>query len=248
MRPLLLAGLLPLNVPVVLEVPVALDRDEARRRAIEELSKAKYGGTPAWVSDLAEWIGRRLVDLLELYLRYARGPGSGSGVSLGFVIVVLVLLALIALVVWKVGLPRWRRTRRDATVEMDPTAAPDDYRRLAKEHAAAGDWRAAVRDQFRGLVRDLEVRTVLDVRPARTAFEAAGSAARTLPDARDALMAGAELFSAVLYGDHPADPEAYARMVGVDDAVVTLADRADLAAGDDPEAPAESTTGAGARR
>lgn len=239
MRPGLL-GLVPLDVPV------ALDRDEARRRAIEELGKAKYGGVPPWVADAASWVGRQLERLLELYLRFAGGPDrSGSGVSPGFVIVVLVLLVAIALVVWKVGLPRWRRTRRDATVEMDPTAAPDDYRMLAQRHAEVGDWRSAVRDRFRGLVRDLEVRTVLDVRPARTAFEAAGSAARTLPDARGALMAGAELFSAVLYGDHPADPDAYARMVAVDDTVIAVAGRADLA---DDEAPADATTASAVRR
>lgn len=247
MRPSL-TGLLPLDVPV------ALDRDEARRRAVEELSKAKYGGTPDWVVDVANWIGDRLVTLIELYLRFTQGAGGqGSGVSPGFVIVVLVLLAAIALVVWKVGLPRWRRTRRDATVEIDPTAAADDYRDLAQRHAEAGDWRSAVRDRFRGLVRDLEVRTVIDVRPARTAFEAAGSAARTLPDAQGPLLVGAELFSAVLYGDHPADPNAYARMVAVDDAVVAVADRADLAGDEDPLTSAGTsgsagTTGSAVRR
>lgn len=234
-----LLGLLPLDVPV------ALDRDEARRRAIEELSKAKYGGTPDWVVEAADRLSRLLVRLVELYLRLSGGPdASGPGISPGFVIVVLVLLAALALVVWKVGLPRWRRSRRDATVEMDPTAAAADYRELAQRHADAGDWRSAVRDRFRGLVRDLEVRTVLDVRPARTAFEAAGRAARTLPDARGALTTGAELFSAVLYGDHPADAEAYARMVGVDDVVVAIADRADLVDAEDADSPSGAPTGA----
>jgi hypothetical protein len=45
-----------------LEVPVRIGRDEAQRRAAEELAKAKYGGTPEWLTELAEqadrWVSR----------------------------------------------------------------------------------------------------------------------------------------------------------------------------------------------
>jgi len=83
------------------------------------------------------------------------------------------------------------------------------------------------------VVRELEVRTILDVRPARTAWEAAYSAARVLPASRDWLQQGAESFNAVVYGDRPADQAAYQQMVLVDEQVVAAADTTDWAA-DEP--------------
>ena len=83
------------------------------------------------------------------------------------------------------------------------------------------------------VVRELEVRTILDVRPARTAWEAAYSAARVLPASRDWLQRGAESFNAVVYGDRPADQAAYQQMVSVDEQVVAAADTTDWAA-DEP--------------
>ena len=84
----------------------------------------------------------------------------------------------------------------------------------ADQHAEHGDWRAAVRDRFRALVRELEVRTILDVRPARTAWEAAYAASRLLPGCRDDLRTAAEDFSAVMYGERRADETLYRRMAG----------------------------------
>ena len=160
-------GLMPLDIPV------GIDRDEARRRAVEELAKARYGGTPDWL----EAVG---------------------------------------------------------SLDLDPTRSAGDYRSLADQHARAGDWRAAVRDRFRAVVRDLEVRTILDVRPARTAWEAAYAASRTLASALDPLHSGAETFNHVMYGEGVADAAAYARMVAVDQAVMAAVDSVDLAAVPEP--------------
>ena len=99
---------------------------------------------------------------------------------------------------------------------------------LGPAYAAAGDWAAATRDRFRALVRELEVRTILDVRPARTASEAAYAAARALPEHTEALRVGAELFNAVVYGDRVADASAYAAMTTLDETVTAAADVADL--------------------
>ena len=220
-------GLLPLDVPV------RIGRDEAQRRAAEELAKAKYGGTPPWVDSLADRFDRIIQWLVDLIVRAILGRDGGGGISWGFIIATVILLAAIGLVVWRVGLPRWQRRRRDAVVDLDPSRPAADYRRLADEHAQRGDWAAAVRDRFRGVVRELEVRTVLDVRPARTAWEAAYSAARVLPASRDWLQQGAESFNAVVYGDRPADQAAYQQMVLVDEQVVAAADTTDWAA-DEP--------------
>ena len=223
-------GLLPLDVPI------GIDRDEAQRRAAEELAKAKYGGTPQWVSDAADRANRFVEWLVELFLRLLRNqdPSSNLGVNWGFLIAVALLITAVGVVVWRVGLPRWRRSRRDATVEVDSTRAAADYRTLAEEAAQRGDWAAAVRDRFRALVRELEVQTILDVRPARTAWEAAYLASRSLPGCTEALRGAAEAFNAVVYGDRRADAETYRRMVEVDRDVTAAAETADLVAADEP--------------
>lgn len=212
-----------------LDIPIRIGRDEARRRALAELGKAKYGGTPDWLQRFADRAARLAERLIDLYNQLS-GRQSGGGVRPGFVIAVLVLLAAIALVVWRVGLPKWRGRRRSESLDLDPAVPAADYRDLAAEHARAGRWREAVRDRFRAVVRELEVRTIIDVRPARTAWEAAYSASRVLPECADALHAGAEMFNAVVYGDRVADAAAYAQLVAVDETVSRAADSVDLAA------------------
>ena len=216
---------------VPLDIPVQIGRDEARQRAVDELAKAKYGGTPDWLSDAASRAERLAQRFVEMVLELTRvRQASGTGVNWGFVLAVVVLIVAIGLVVWRVGLPRWQRRHGTGSLELDPTVPASDYRHLAAGHAERGDWAAAVRDRFRALVRELEIQTILDVRPARTAWEAAYSASRVLPDCREALRDGAETFNAVVYGDRPADAAAYERMVQLDDRVTRAAADADLAA------------------
>lgn len=214
-----------------LDIPIDIDRETARQRAIEELAKAKYGGLPPWVTDTFERIYNLLTRLIEglVELTMGRMNGSGGGFNWAFMVVILLILAIVAFVIWRIGVPRWRRRRQDAELELDPTRAAADYRQLAEAAAATGDWRAAVRDRYRAVIRDLEVRTILEVRPARTAWEAARLASRLLPSAQSALFTGADIFNEVLYGDKRADAERYQQMVEVDVAVLAAADRADLA-------------------
>lgn len=227
-----LGGWLPLDIPI------GIGGDEARQRALDELAKAKYrGGLPPEVEQLL----RRLVSGLGRIIGWTSriwSPPGDSGVNWGFALAVVVLLGGLAFVIWKVGLPKWRRRSASGALELDSTKPAADYRSEAEEHANRGDWRSAVRDRFRAIVRELEVRTILDVRPARTAWEAAGSAARQLPDCRAALYGGADLFNAVMYGDSHPGAAAYAQMVAVDQTVLAAADRADLVASpEEAEAP-----------
>jgi hypothetical protein len=224
----------PILLP--LEVPIRIGRDEARRRAAEELAKAKYGGTPEWLVELAGWADRWVQRIVELIIRILVERGSGGGVNWWFLLAVALLLVAIALVVWRVGLPRWRPRNRDAAVAADSTRPAADYRVLAEQHAAQGDWPSAVRNRFRAVVRELETQAILDVRPARTAWEAAYRASRVLPSCREALQGGAESFNAVVYGDRPADSATYQQMVAVDQQVTAAAGLADFAA-DEPVVP-----------
>jgi hypothetical protein len=218
-------------IPVLpLEVPVRIGREEAQRRAAEELAKAKYGGTPDWLIELADRADRWVQRIVDLVIRILDARSPGGGVNWGFLLAVGILLAAIALVVWRVGLPRWRPGSRDAAVAADSSRPAADYRALAEQHAARGDWAAAVRDRFRALVRELETQAILDVRPARTAWEAAFRASQVLPTCREALRAGAESFNGTVYGDRPADSAAYSQMVAVEEQVTAAAGQADLAA------------------
>ena len=169
---------------VPLDIPVQIGRDEARQRAVDELAKAKYGGTPDWLSDAASRAERLAQRFVEMVLELTRvRQASGTGVNWGFVLAVVVLIVAIGLVVWRVGLPRWQRQHGTGVAG---TRSDGSGRRLsaprgrATPRAATG--RAAVRDRFRALVRELETQTILDVRPARTAREAAYSASQVLPD------------------------------------------------------------------
>jgi len=195
--------------------PIEIGRDEARRRAEEELAKAKYHGIPDWISDVV----RRISELVDRVLSpVLGGPGAGGA---GWVLLVVVLVVVVALVliVWRVGLPRWRRRIPDAEVGLDDERAPQEYRGAADRAAAQGDWTDAIRERFRALVRELEHRTVIDPRPGRTALEAAGAAARLMPAVEPSLRTAASLFNDVMYGSVTADEGGYRTMVTADDAI-----------------------------
>lgn len=223
------------------EIPIRIGQDEARRRAIEELAKAKYGGTPDWLTNAAARVGPLIQRIVDFFTDLTRiRQSEGGGVNWGFVLAVVILLIAIGVVLWRVGLPRWRKRLTEQSLDLDPTAAPSDYRAAAAESAARGDWKAAVRDRFRAIVRELETATVLDVRPARTASEAAYLASRSLPAHAQALQLGAESFNGVLYGEATADQGTYQQMAALDDSVTSALSSADLisAAADSSATPA----------
>lgn len=223
---------------IPLDVPVELSREEARRRVLEELGKSRYTEMPQWLRDLLQWLYELMEKIITFVLDATSGPAAsgGGGINVAFVIILVLIAAAIALLIWKVGLPRWqtRRRRRDAEVDLSEALEPDDYRSAAQRFAEAGDWRSAVRDRFRAVVKELEIATILDPRPARTAFEASALAGRALPEQAAALDDGARTFSEVMYGDRVADAAAYRRMVELDDRIGEAAGQADLA-GDQPE-------------
>ncbi|GAB3759418.1 DUF4129 domain-containing protein [Microlunatus parietis] len=221
---------------IPLDVPVELSREEARRRVLEELGKSRYAEMPQWLRDLLQWLSELLERIVTFVLGVSSGPAAaGGGINVAFVVILVLIAAGIALLIWKVGLPRWQtKRRRDAEVDLSEELEPDDYRSAAQRFAAAGDWRSAVRDRFRAVVKELEIATILDPRPARTAFEASALAGRALPEQAAALDAGARTFSEVMYGDRVADTAAYQRMAELDDRIGEAARQADLA-GDEPE-------------
>lgn len=222
MTPVAANVLLRLLQILPLSPPIGIDREGAQRRADEELSKAKYSHMPEWLQHLLDWGDRMLRGLVQTVVS---GPQVGGGVSWGLVAVVVILLALVGIVIWRVGLPRWRQVRRpDAQVDVDPSVMPSTYRDLADAAAARGDYRTAIRERFRAIIRELEFRTIIAPRASRTAFEAASVASRELPLARDPLYTAADIFSAVMYGDRPGTPDDWQRILDAERAVHAAAD------------------------
>ena len=192
------------------DVPVVIDRDDARRAAEAELSKPEYRtAEPGVVERVLRWLGQRLAALFD----------AASGVVPGGPLGLLVLLAVVVLVIVVVRLrvgPLARDVRASRRVFEERVRAAADYRAAAERAAAAGELTGAVRERFRALVRGLEERGVLDELSGRTADEAAREAGARLPASRDELAAAAVLFDAVHYGGRPASGEDYRRLVALD--------------------------------
>ncbi len=182
------------------DVPVQPDRGQARAWAVQELSGREYRNPGNnWISRALRWVFQFVMNHLP------NGPGSGIGLG----IVLAAVLAVIAVAVRQAGgLRRQRRARTPDEVFQGSPMTAADHRRAAERAAASGDWATCVLERFRAIVRELEQRALITVRPGRTADEAARDAGAWLPDLADELMAAARAFDDVRYGDRPATPQA----------------------------------------
>jgi hypothetical protein len=173
------------------------DRAEGREWLARELAGPEYREAQgSWLARAWAW--------LQDWLAQVRVPGLGTNWTA--VVVVVLLLAAIVTAVFLVGGPLRRSARQrepDAVFDAAPEPASTHFAR-ADAAAAAGDWALAVAERFRGLVRSLEERTVIDSRPGRTASEIAAQAGTSLPGCADALARAARTFDDVRYGGRPA--------------------------------------------
>jgi hypothetical protein len=199
-------------VPVLAQPAERITRDGAREEAERELAKRLYQDDTALVERVIGWVVERLTDLLDT----ASGVSSSSALG----VVLLVVVAVVVLIAVRLGLGPLRARdllgdRRRGASRM--TAA--DYRAEAVAFAARGDWREAVRSRFRGVIRELEERGVLDPRAGRTAGEIAAEAGDSVPAIAGDMRTAADIFNTIWYGDRPATESAYQRMSQVDDTV-----------------------------
>jgi hypothetical protein len=204
---------------VLAGVPVVPDERTAREWVQSELRDPVYAEhQPGLVQRGITWLLERL------------GAVGDTGPSLWFwVVALLVAAAVVALVLRRTGVvgTRGRTAAAAGAVGTDPTVSADEHRRRAAAAAGAGDWRTAVLEQFRGTVRSLEERTVLEPRPGRTADEAAAEAGALLTELAQELAAAARTFDDVCYGGREAGPQQHRLLVRTDEAVL----RARLAVG-----------------
>ncbi|MEE1830286.1 DUF4129 domain-containing protein [Streptomyces sp. SP17KL33] len=192
------------------EPPITLPRDPAREAARRELSKGMYHeNDPSWYE--------RAQDAFWDWLDKVFGAASTAtpGGTLGLVIIVLAVLALLGALWWRLGTPR-RAPASSAVLFDDRPRSAAEHRAAAEAQAARGHWNQAVQERMRAVVRSLEERALLDVRPGRTADEAASEAGSVLPTHADRLHTAARDFDDVTYGGRTADEGTYRRLASLD--------------------------------
>ncbi|MEV0981934.1 DUF4129 domain-containing protein [Streptomyces sp. NPDC049915] len=192
------------------EPPVTTPRDPAREAARRELSKPMYhqdDPSPLQRALNAFW------DWLDRLFNAATTATPGG--TVGLVVIVVAVLAVLATLWWRLGTPRRRPTSAAALFDDRPRSAAE-HRAAADAHAAQGHWNQAVQERMRAIVRALEERALLDVRPGRTADEAADEAGRALPAHLDRLRAAAREFDDVTYGGRSASEQSYHRLAELD--------------------------------
>ncbi|MFJ3618649.1 DUF4129 domain-containing protein [Streptomyces iakyrus] len=192
------------------EPPITTPRDPAREAARRELSKRMYHENDPSLFQRAldafwDWLGK---------LFNAASTATPGG-TLGLIVVILAVIAVLAALWWRLGTPR-RQPTSSATLFDDRPRSAADHRATAEAHAAQGHWNQAVQERMRALVRALEERALLDVRPGRTADEAAAEAGRALPAHTDRLRTAARDFDDVTYGGRSATEQSYHRIAELD--------------------------------
>lgn len=192
---------------------LTLTRDDAREAAREELQRRQYQDAkpPALqraIGRATRWVGGRLQD--------AAGGLDGSGIAQVLLVAVLVVVAVMVLV--RLGPTASNRTRKAVFDDLEARTAAE-HRAAAEALAARGELAGAVRERLRAVVRELEVRGVLDPRPGRTAGEVARDAGVSVPALAVGLRRGARVFDEVWYGRRVAVRADYDALVAVDDEV-----------------------------
>lgn len=205
-----------LNVVPVLwhsgdEPPVAISRDPAREAARRELSKRMYHENDPGLLQRALNAFWNWIDGL-----FTTASTATPGGSVGLLVIIVAVVALIGALWWRLGTPR-RAPATSATLFDDRPRSAAEHRAAAEAHAAQGHWNQAVQERMRAIVRSLEERALLDVRPGRTADEAASEAGRTLPGHADRLRSAARDFDDVTYGGRTAGEGTYRRLAALDD-------------------------------
>ncbi|MGN9836881.1 DUF4129 domain-containing protein [Nonomuraea sp. H19] len=187
-----------------------IDRDEAARRAAEELIKPEYDK-----ESLADQLYRRFMQFLGDLVDAATGGGTAGGI-IAAVVIVLIILAVIVLISWQLRKTARKRAPGVGDLFGERAMTADEHRQAAERLAADGRWSEAIQERLRAIARDLEARALVDGMPGRTADELAAEAAVALPGFATELAAAARSFDDVTYGGVPGTREAYEAMSALD--------------------------------
>lgn len=193
----------------VLHAAADLTREQAREAAQRELSRSQYAEAEPSL------IGRLVGRVLEFLSRELLVQGLRFG-PLAQVLLVLLFAGLATVVLVRLGPVRRRDGLAPAVFGAERPRTAEEHRGAAEAAAGQGRFADAVRERLRAVVRELEARGVLDVRPGRTAGEVAHDAGAAVPALAGHLREAAGVFDAVWYGGRPADRAAYDVLVRLD--------------------------------
>ncbi len=179
----------------------AADPEAVRDDADDILSQPKFKEPPkSWLQRFSEWFSEKLVEL-------TRRAGSGGVLDAVGWFLVLASIGVIVFFVLRIG----RTVRPDPGVELEvlvePHRDPDEWRRLAEQCEARGEWKEALRCRYRVLIGELVERGVVRDIPGRTAGEYRRDLARAEPEAAAPFAGASDLFERAWYGDLPTGPE-----------------------------------------
>lgn len=188
---------------------IDIDRDAAHRAARDELNKPIYSKGSAR-QHFVDWLNGMIDRLLH---EASSMPGGWLTAT------VLLSLLAIAVVVAVHTVRRTMHTNRGGDHSLFETAqlTAAQHRATAENHAAEGDWAAAIRHRLRAVARQLEETGVLTPAPGRTANELARDAGAALPHLADELSRAATAFNDVTYGEQPGTQAAYQMIADLDE-------------------------------
>lgn len=182
--------------------PPAVDPDDARARIREELAKSEYDDSEGFVDWLLRVIEEWLVSLVD-------GIDGTSTAQAGIAIAAALLLVAVAvLVLRRTGLIRRGAALSVASaLDAEPVLSAGELRESARRAISDERFDDATVLALRSLVRDLEVRTLLDVTVGMTAHEAATAASPSFPDLTGRLQLGAAAFDTAAYSHRSVAPK-----------------------------------------
>ncbi|GAA4521640.1 DUF4129 domain-containing protein [Brachybacterium paraconglomeratum] len=174
--------------------PPPQDSEEARTRILEELAKPEYDDSPGFVAWVLSTLENWLMKVLD-------GIDGSSATQAGIAVLIAVaLIAVVILVLRRTGLIRRDHALSVATsLDAEPVLSGSELRDAARTAIDAGHTDDGTVLALRGLVRDLEERTLLEVSAGMTAHEAARHAEAPFPELRGRLQRGADAFDTAAY-------------------------------------------------
>ncbi|MDN5559778.1 MAG: DUF4129 domain-containing protein [Ruaniaceae bacterium] len=179
------------------EVPVEPDAAEAQRWAIEELEKSIYNTQPTLWQRFVNWFLDQISNLFS-------GTTSATSTVVVLVIIAAVIAAVVIVFLYRGRVrqnrPTAARAHRSATLFEDSRTSADLWAD-ARSAAARDDFTSACLDAYRGIVRSLDERVLLDETPGMTAHEAAMAGTAIFPSLAAGWNAGGNVFDALAYGD-----------------------------------------------
>ncbi len=188
--------------------PLRPDPDQAREWLREELAKPDY--QRPLLERLLGWFNERLDDITSV------ASGASQLSALAAIVLAVALVGLLLYVAPRVRRERTvRRGDRGPLLEEDVTAT--ELRARAEQALADGRLEDAAVDGYRALATRMVERGTLDATPGSTAHELATRLAARFPAQASGLVTAADLFDAVLYGDHPASREDARSVLALDD-------------------------------